>query len=39
WVYRALPVAYDWVPEGTPREEKAVNLAVPGATPQVTARR
>ncbi|MDU2612768.1 MAG: hypothetical protein E7C76_18215, partial [Pseudomonas aeruginosa] len=27
------------VPEGTPREEKAVNLAVPGATPQVTARR
>ncbi|WP_432213503.1 hypothetical protein, partial [Pseudomonas aeruginosa] len=22
-----------------PREEKAVNLAVPGATPQVTARR
>ncbi|HHN2191827.1 TPA: aryl-sulfate sulfotransferase, partial [Pseudomonas aeruginosa] len=39
WVYRALPVAYAWVPEGTPREEKAVNLAVPGATPQVTARR
>ncbi|WP_121358597.1 aryl-sulfate sulfotransferase [Pseudomonas aeruginosa] len=39
WVYRALPVAYDWVPEGTPREEKAVNLAVPGATPQDTAQR
>ncbi|WP_455921710.1 aryl-sulfate sulfotransferase [Pseudomonas putida] len=24
WVYRALPVAYDWVPEGTPRSETAV---------------
>lgn len=24
WVYRALPVAYDWVPEGTPHAETAV---------------
>ncbi len=24
WVYRALPVAYDWVPEGTPHGENAV---------------
>ncbi|MEL7939931.1 aryl-sulfate sulfotransferase [Pseudomonas delhiensis] len=38
WVYRALPVDYSWVPEGTPREEKAVQAAVPGA-PAVTAAR
>ncbi len=24
WVYRALPVSYDWVPLGTPRSETAV---------------
>ena len=24
WVYRALPVSYDWVPAGTPRSETAV---------------
>ncbi len=24
WVYRALPVPYDWVPEGVPHSEKAV---------------
>jgi hypothetical protein len=24
WVYRAQPVAYDWIPEGTPHSEKAV---------------
>lgn len=24
WVYRAQPVPYEWVPEGTPRSEKAV---------------
>lgn len=24
WLYRALPVPYDWVPEGTPRSEQAV---------------
>jgi len=24
WVYRAQPVPYDWVPEGTPHSEKAV---------------
>jgi hypothetical protein len=24
WVYRAQPVPYDWVPDGTPRSEKAV---------------
>ncbi|MGV6476911.1 aryl-sulfate sulfotransferase [Azotobacter vinelandii] len=24
WIYRALPVPYDWVPEGTPRSERAV---------------
>lgn len=24
WLYRALPVPYDWVPEGTPRTEQAV---------------
>lgn len=24
WVYRALPVNYDWVPQGTPREQTAV---------------
>ncbi|WP_277964019.1 aryl-sulfate sulfotransferase [Pseudomonas sp. RIT-To-2] len=24
WVYRALPVSYDWVPEGTPHGETAV---------------
>jgi hypothetical protein len=24
WVYRAQPVPYDWVPEGTPRSEQAV---------------
>ncbi|MFJ4142416.1 aryl-sulfate sulfotransferase [Pseudomonas sp. NPDC089734] len=27
WVYRALPVDYDWVPAGTPRTEEAVNLS------------
>ncbi|WP_287811267.1 aryl-sulfate sulfotransferase [Pseudomonas sp.] len=30
WVYRALPVSYDWVPEGTPHGETAV--AAPEAT-------
>jgi hypothetical protein len=24
WVYRAQPVPYDWVPQGTPRSEKAL---------------
>lgn len=24
WVYRALPVSYDWVPQGTPRSQTAV---------------
>jgi hypothetical protein len=24
WVFRALPVPYDWAPEGTPRSEKPV---------------
>jgi hypothetical protein len=24
WVYRAQPVPYDWIPEGTPHSEKAV---------------
>ena len=24
WVFRAQPVAYDWVPEGTPRSERAI---------------
>ncbi|MBW7900669.1 MAG: aryl-sulfate sulfotransferase [Rhodocyclaceae bacterium] len=24
WIYRALPVPYDWAPAGTPRSEKAV---------------
>lgn len=24
WVYRAQPIPYDWVPTGTPHEEKAV---------------
>jgi hypothetical protein len=24
WVYRAQPVAYDWIPDGTPHSEKAV---------------
>lgn len=38
WVYRALPVDYSWVPEGTPREEKAVQAAVPGAQPVTAAR-
>ena len=28
WVYRALPVSYDWVPTGTPRSETAVNAPV-----------
>jgi hypothetical protein len=23
-VYRAQPVAYDWIPDGTPHSEKAV---------------
>jgi hypothetical protein len=31
WVYRALPVSYDWVPTGTPRSETAVNAPVVGA--------
>lgn len=26
WIYRAQPVPYDWVPEGTPRSEIAVDL-------------
>ena len=30
WVYRALPVSYDWVPTGTPRSETAVNAPVVG---------
>ena len=24
WVFRAQPISYDWVPEGTPRSEKGV---------------
>ena len=24
WVFRAQPIPYDWVPEGTPRSEKGV---------------
>ncbi len=37
WVYRAQPVPYDWVPEGTPKREDAVvppdlaTFRVPGA--------
>ncbi|WPO99690.1 aryl-sulfate sulfotransferase [Pseudomonas sp. HR96] len=27
WVYRALPVNYDWVPAGTPRAQTPVKLA------------
>jgi len=30
WVYRALPVSYDWVPTDTPRSETAVNAPVVG---------
>ncbi|KTC39313.1 ArsR family transcriptional regulator [Pseudomonas sp. ABAC61] len=30
WVYRALPVSYDWVPEGTPRSETAVSVPASG---------
>ncbi|NVD70969.1 aryl-sulfate sulfotransferase [Duganella sp. BJB1802] len=30
WLYRAQPVPYDWVPEGTPRSEKAVTPPEPG---------
>ncbi|MBB3222020.1 aryl-sulfate sulfotransferase [Pseudoduganella umbonata] len=26
WVYRAQPVPYDWVPEGTPRAERPVSV-------------
>jgi hypothetical protein len=29
WVYRAQPVPYDWVPTGTPRSERAVNMTLP----------
>jgi hypothetical protein len=30
WLYRAQPVPYNWVPEGTPRSEKAVTPPEPG---------
>ncbi|ROO12872.1 ArsR family transcriptional regulator [Pseudomonas fluorescens] len=30
WVYRALPVSYEWVPTDTPRSETAVNAPVVG---------
>ncbi|MUI11770.1 ArsR family transcriptional regulator [Massilia dura] len=29
WVYRAQPVPYEWVPEGTPRAEQAVPVPAP----------
>lgn len=30
WVYRALPVSYDWVPKNTPRSETAVIVPAVG---------
>lgn len=36
WLYRAQPVPYDWVPEGTPRSEKAVTPPEPGKFRVVT---
>jgi hypothetical protein len=33
WVYRATPVPYDWVPEGTARSEQAVIPTLPGQVP------
>ncbi|WP_095170645.1 aryl-sulfate sulfotransferase [Pseudomonas sp. Irchel 3H3] len=38
WVYRALPVSYDWVPVGTPRSETAVIVPAP-AVQQASASR
>ena len=31
WVYRAQPVPYEWAPEGTPHEEKAVAAPEPAS--------
>ena len=38
WVYRAQPVPYDWVPEGTPRSERPVPLPVAAPAPLAAAR-
>ena len=38
WVYRAQPVPYDWVPEGTPRSERPVSLPAAAPAPLAAAR-